>query len=143
MDSSDTVTPADSSSKQMNGSPSKKEMEEVVSFSPRPQRVLRLNRRGFFLSDQEKHHNKISSEKNLIVNSKNNQHKDSSPVQSAANGGQKSISPVSCEKKIIKLNRSSKYSPAESVNHLKRTSSESESHIAERKKSLLCIAVEI
>ncbi|KAF8787932.1 uncharacterized protein LOC129972898 [Argiope bruennichi] len=128
MDSSKITMNTDSSSKQPNGDLSKKDTEKVVSFSPRPQRVLRLNRRGFILSSQEKHHDKVSSEKNPTINLKNNQHKDSSAVQGAANGGQKLISPVSSEKKIIKLNCSSKYSPAESVNNLKRTSSESDSN---------------
>ncbi|GBM73352.1 hypothetical protein AVEN_37602-1 [Araneus ventricosus] len=132
MDSFDTRTHTDSSSKQMNGGLSKKDEEKIVSFSPRPQRVLRLNRRGFFLSGQEKHHDKVSSRKNLTINSKNYQHEDSSPVQGATNGGQKLLSPVSSEKKIIKLKCSSKYSPAESVNNLKRTSSESDSNTANK-----------
>ncbi|GFT33494.1 uncharacterized protein TNCV_4381091 [Trichonephila clavipes] len=101
--------------KQSNGHLSKKEEEMLIFFSPQPQRVQRLNRRGFFLSSNEK----VPKEKTVTKNS-NDKEKNVNSISSTPSHDQEQS-----ERKIIKLNCSKKYS-VESEKSLKRNSSDSD-----------------
>ncbi|GIY12753.1 uncharacterized protein CDAR_262241 [Caerostris darwini] len=111
-DSFDSKMPVDDHQNQTKGNISKKDTETTVSFSPRPQRVQRLNRRGFYLSNIGAENLDKSTQKTDIGKSRCGQQKETS-----INNDQKLKSP---EKKIIKLNLSE--------NGLKRKSNESNSN---------------
>ncbi|GIY94045.1 uncharacterized protein CEXT_134351 [Caerostris extrusa] len=111
-DSSDSNMPVDDHQNQTKGNISKRDTETIVSFSPRPQRVQRLNRRGFYLSNIGTENLETSTQKTDIGKSRCGQQKKTS-----INNDQKLKSP---EKKIIKLNFSE--------NGLKRKSNESNSN---------------
>ncbi|GFR31320.1 uncharacterized protein TNCT_666681 [Trichonephila clavata] len=102
--------------KQSNGHLSKKDEEMLISFSPQPQRVQRLNRRGFFLSSNEK----VPKEKTATKNSNDKKEKNVNSISSTPSHDQEQS-----ERKIIKLNCSKKYS-AESEKSLKRNSSDND-----------------
>ncbi|GFU06500.1 uncharacterized protein NPIL_222381 [Nephila pilipes] len=112
---------------QANGHLSKKDKEKMLFFSPRPQRVQRLNRRGFFLSNIN---DKVPTEKTLTKNSSDKKQKDINSNCSVSSHNLKQT-PISPEKKVIKLNCSRKYSP-ESENSLKRNLNDNDLHSTNR-----------
>ncbi|GFY38892.1 uncharacterized protein TNIN_126081 [Trichonephila inaurata madagascariensis] len=88
--------------KQSNGHLSKKEEEMLIFFSPQPQRVQRLNRRGFFLSSNEK----VPKEKTVTKNSNDKKEKNYS-VES-----EKSLKRNSSDSDLNEVNQDSQDVPA-------------------------------